>query len=116
MSLGGCGPGLLACTTGLRSTDAKTVRWEHVDFERWTVHRPKPKGGEDRAFTVPVAAFVLDLLRRRRKENGLLFPEGDGGWVFPSRRRSGGVSHVAEPKEQRYVRVESEVEDIGVFG
>ncbi|MGC6488295.1 MAG: tyrosine-type recombinase/integrase, partial [Planctomycetota bacterium] len=33
--------------TGLRSTDAKTVRWDDVDFEAGTIHRPKPKGGED---------------------------------------------------------------------
>jgi integrase len=40
--------------TGLRATDAKTVRWDHVDFVAGTIHRPMPKGGEDRAFTVPV--------------------------------------------------------------
>jgi hypothetical protein len=40
--------------TGLRSTDGKTIRWEHIDFEAGTLHRPKPKGGEDRAFTIPL--------------------------------------------------------------
>lgn len=88
--------------TGLRSTDAKTVRWEHVDFEAGTIHRPKPKGGEDRAFTVPVSRFVLDLLRARREENAAIYPR-DEGWVFPSRNMRGGVTHVQQTKEARYV-------------
>ncbi len=40
---------LFILLTGLRSTNAKTVRWEHVDFEKGTIHRPKPKGGDWRA-------------------------------------------------------------------
>ena len=92
---------LLLLFTGLRSTDAKTIRWEHVDFEARTLHRPKPKGGEDRAFTVPVSAFVLEILRRRRDENHLLYPD-DKGWVFPSTDMKGQVSPVAQAKEQRY--------------
>jgi integrase len=92
---------LFVLLTGLRSADARTVRWEHVDFERGTVHRPKPKGGEDRAFTVPVSRAVLEILRRRRDENCLLYPD-DHGWVFPSKDMEGRVSHVAQAKEQRY--------------
>lgn len=88
--------------TGLRSTDAKTVRWEHVDFEAGTIHRPKPKGGEDRAFTVPVSRFVLDLLEARRAENAIIYPRDDG-WVFPSRNMKGGITHVQQTKEARYV-------------
>jgi integrase len=92
---------LFVLLTGLRSADARTVRWEHVDFERGTVHRPKPKGGEDRAFTVPVSRAVLEILQRRRDENALLYPD-DHGWVFPSKDMDGHVSHVAQAKEQRY--------------
>lgn len=87
--------------TGLRATDAKTVRWEEVNFEEGTIFRPKPKGGEDRAFTVPVSKTVLEILRRRRDENHLLYHD-DGGWVFPSRNIKGRVTHVAQVKEQRY--------------
>lgn len=84
--------------TGLRSLDARTVRWEHVDLEAGTVFRPRPKGGEDRAFTVPLAGVVLGILHRRRGAGG-----EDGGWVFPSRDRAGRICHVVEAKEQRYV-------------
>lgn len=92
--------------TGLRSADAKTIRWEHLDFEAGTVHRPKPKGGEDRAFTVPLCSFLLSLLARRRLDN-LRYFSHDGGWVFPARDRAGRVVPTAEAKEQRYLRDEN---------
>lgn len=88
--------------TGLRSEDARTVRWEHIDFEAVTLHRPKPKGGEDRAFTVPISKYVLQILLGRRDENSILF-RNDHGWVFPTRNRKGRVTYIQEAKEQRYV-------------
>jgi integrase len=93
---------LFMLLTGLRSADARTVRWEHVDFAAGTVHRPKPKGGEERAFTVPLSAAALEVLRRRQAENHVLFPR-DEGWAFPSRDLQGRVTHVQQAKEQRYV-------------
>lgn len=71
--------------TGLRSTDARTTRWEDVNLEDepkvihgvevppGCIRRPRPKGGEDRAFTVPVSTAVLDILRRRRDQNRLIY-------------------------------------------
>ncbi|MCY2961804.1 MAG: integrase family protein [Planctomycetota bacterium] len=102
---------LFVLFTGLRSTDARTVRWEHVnlgteptvlgrvEIPPGCMHRPKPKGGEDCAFTVPLSAFVLDILRRRRAENSQLYPD-DGGWVFPTRDMQGAITYVQEMKEQ----------------
>ncbi len=99
--------------TGLRSTDAKTVRWEHVnlgdepmylgsvEIPPGCIHRPKPKGGEDRAFTVPLSSVSLEILRRRRDQNRLIYPD-DKGWVFPSTDAQGRVSHVHRVGEQRY--------------
>jgi len=87
--------------TGLRRNDGKSVRWEHLDFDAGTVHRPNPKGGKAKAFTVPVCSYVLDLLRRRREDNRLLFGD-DGGFVFPSRNRKGETTCVRDGREQRY--------------
>ena len=84
--------------TGLRSLDARTVRWEEVDLEAGTLHRPRPKGGEERAFTIPLARAALALLARRRGAN-----RRDGGWAFPTRDRAGRTTHVVEAKEQRLV-------------
>lgn len=88
--------------TGLRRNDGKSIRWEHVDLDAGTIHRPKPKGGEDRAFTVPVSSFVLQILRRRRRENPMICPLGDGGFVFPGRPIGGEATHVSEAREQRW--------------
>lgn len=111
--------------TGLRSLDARTVRWEHVnlgdeavarrlpigkkemsvEIPPGCIHRPKPKGGEDRAFTVPLSTHVLELLARRQADNRFHFGD-DHGWVFPTRDKKGCVTFVVEPKEQRTVRDE----------
>lgn len=88
--------------TGLRSLDARTVRVEHLDLDAATLHRPRPKGGEDRAFTVPLAGCVVHLLRARIADNALRYP-GAPSWLFPTRDRTGRITHVQEPKEQRVV-------------
>jgi integrase len=75
---------LLPLFTGLRSTDAKKIRWEHVDMARKTPHRPKPEGDVDRAFTIPRSGFVLASLRRRRRENDVLFAGSE--WCSPRGR------------------------------
>lgn len=97
--------------TGLRCEDARMVRWEqvnlgdepmllgHVEIPPGCIHRPKPKGGEDRAFTVPLSGFALDILRRRHAENVQLVPD-DCGWAFPTRNMRGEVTHVQEMKEK----------------
>lgn len=73
-----------------------------MDWKAGTLHRPKPKGGEDRAFTIPLSKHVLKLLRARRRGNRVLFGD-DKGWVFPTRDMQGRVTHVKEMKEQRYL-------------
>jgi integrase len=90
---------LVLLFTGLRSLDARTIRREHVDLDAGTLHRPKPKGGEDRAFTIPLATPVRRILAGRLAA----LVEDDAGWVFPTRDRAGRATHVVEPKEQRVV-------------
>jgi len=85
---------LMMLFTGLRRTDATTVRWEDINFEKKTLHRPNPKGGTKRAFTIPVTDFVIDIFKRRKAENEIFFPASP--WVFPADSRSG---HLMEPKE-----------------
>lgn len=104
---------ILLC--GFRNEDARTIRWEHVNLGRApivvgdaevapnSIHRPKPKGGEDRAYTVPLSSTMVELLKRRREENRILFGD-DRGWVFPSRDNKGNVTHVKEAKVQDYVK------------
>lgn len=83
---------LIVLLTGLRRTDAMTLRWEHIDLEKATLHRPRPKGGVDRAFTIPLATQAAEILRRRQEA-------AHGPWVFPTRDRKGRLTHIREPKE-----------------
>jgi integrase len=84
--------------TGLRSTDAATMRWDDIKFDKRTLHRPIPKGGEDRAFDIPLSDFLIELLQRRKQENLIAYGKRCP-WVFPALDRHGRVSHVSEPKE-----------------
>lgn len=82
--------------TGQRRTAACVGRVEHLDLERGFQHVPCPKGGERRAFMLPLSPFVVDLIRRRLAGNGELFGQ-TCPWLFPSITASSG--HVEEPKE-----------------
>lgn len=106
--------------TGLRNEDSRTLRWEEVnltDKPRWFVnvlgervalppksmHRPCPKGGERKAFTVPLSAPVVEILKRRKAENPFIVGD-DQEWVFPTRDKEGRLVNLREPKEQDYKR------------
>lgn len=89
---------LFVLLTGLRRSDAATIRWEDVNFDAGTLHRPNPKGGSDKAFTIPLSRVALGLLRHRRRQNQILFPTSP--WVFSAESKSG---HIEEPKEQRQI-------------
>jgi integrase len=87
---------LFVLFTGLRRSDAATIRWEDMNFDIGTLYRPTPKRGADKAFTIPLSRVTLGLLRHRRRQNQILFP--DSPWLFPAESKSG---HIEEPKEQR---------------
>ena len=75
------------------------MRWQDVDCEVGTLHRPNPKGGEERAFTIPLSQVAPGLLRFIRRRDAVLFPGSE--WVFPTRLRDRSVTHIKEPKERR---------------
>jgi integrase len=115
--------------TGLRRMDAATVRWEHLDLDKAILHRPNPKGGRERAFTIPLSTECVKILKRRRADNRQTFKEGDCGWVFPARaitskpcalckalgqppHEAGAVMHVVEGKVQKYDKKKGKAERI----
>lgn len=96
---------ILILLTGLRRTDACTIRWEHINFDKGTMHRPKPKGGIDRAFTIPLCTHLLVMLAKRKLENARLFGH-DNGWVFPTWKNGNKVGHTRDPRDTKYVKDE----------
>lgn len=101
--------------TGMRDEAARSVRWEHVDWERQSLRVPKPKGGEARAFELPLPATIVTMLRARQGANHDLFDPygGDQGWVFPTVSRDGKrVLPVQETKERTAPNKKGEREEI----
>lgn len=64
---------LTLLTTGLRSGDAKSMRWDHIDADG-VLTVPCPKGGEDRAFRLPLTRFLLQELEALPRFSDFVFP------------------------------------------
>lgn len=105
---------LFCMFSAMRSEAARHVRWEHVDLDALSLKVPNPKGGEAKAFRLPLGPTLVELLRRRRTENAVEFEPygGDAGYVFPSltRAKPFRVQPIAEAKERRLNRVTGERE------
>lgn len=91
---------VFALFTGLRSEDVRTARHEHVNGRTLTL--PDPKGGEARAFKIPLGDTAYEIVMRRRVENAALplFPEGDGGYIFPGLDQKGRPGAIADLRQQ----------------
>jgi integrase len=80
---------LLTILTGLRKATVCTIRREAVDLELGTLHIPRPKGGEDRAFTIPLSDAALAVCARRLAAT-------NSEWLFPSAASNSG--HIEDPR------------------
>ncbi len=91
---------LFVIFTGLRRTDACTIKWADIDMKAGTLHRPNPKGGKERAFTIPLPDVCLEILERRKEENAILYGKRCP-WVFATTNRNGEVIAMRDPKETK---------------
>jgi integrase len=74
--------------TGMRKTSVLEMRWRDVDLIAGVLHVPKPKGGEARAFDLPLPTVLIDLLKARRTVHEKFFAQGchapgRSGWPGP---------------------------------
>jgi integrase len=83
--------------TGGRRNQMAEAQWEHVDLDHGTWFFPKPKGGKERAYRVPISQHLVDVLKRRKDENEELVPGSP--WVFPSERKQG--AHLEKPRDDK---------------
>jgi integrase len=85
--------------TGCRSGEAKTLRWEQIDFNAGKIYFPITK---TEAFDLPLSDFLVDLLKARRadKATRAVFGE-DCQWVFPAHAKPGHVVEVKLGAEER---------------
>jgi integrase len=67
----------LALLTGMRKAALASIRREHVDTAARTIFIPAPKGGEARAFTLPLSDAAWEIVERR-------LAASNSPWLFPS--------------------------------
>jgi integrase len=95
---------MVALYTGLRHEDVRTLRFEFVDWDERTLHLPDPKGGEAKAFTIPLSSTPFAILERRRKDNPTDLGDSDDGWCFPALDQEGIVAAITDLRQATTVR------------
>lgn len=75
--------------TGLRSHDARSMKWEHLDADG-VLTVPCPKGGEARAFRLPLPRRLLQVLEKVKQDTVPFVSP----FVFPSTTSKSG--HIEE--------------------
>lgn len=89
---------LFLLLSGHRPDAIKKARREHADFRGRILHMPTPKGGEIKAFDIPLSRAMLRCLIRVIRIGGLLYPGRSHEWLFPAESECG---HITEHKEKR---------------
>jgi integrase len=88
----------LLLLSGSRPDALKRARFEHLNFRTRILHIPKPKGGEEKAFDIPLSHAMIHSLVRVMRIGRVLYPAQAQDWLFPADSASG---HIAEHKEDR---------------
>jgi integrase len=91
---------LLTLLSGSRPTALKNVRIEHIDFRQRLLTIPRPKGGEQKAFDIPLSRLMVRCVVRAIRLGRMMHPEQSKIWLFPADSETG---HLAEHKEGRDV-------------
>jgi integrase len=89
---------LLLLLSGSRPDALKRAKPQDVDFRRRTLHISKPKGGEYKAFDIPLSRAMCRCLIRALRLGRMLYPVEAADWIFPADSKSG---HLSEHKEDR---------------
>lgn len=90
---------LFSLLSGCRPTALMEAKRQHLDLRRRVLHIPRPKGGADRAFDIPLSRQMILCLARVIRLAQHCYPL-QTDWLFPADSDSG---HLAEQKEPREV-------------
>ncbi|MGN6538323.1 MAG: tyrosine-type recombinase/integrase [Mesorhizobium sp.] len=91
---------LFSLLSGCRPTALMEAKPQHLDLGRRVLHIPRPKGGADRAFDIPLSRQMIRCLLRLIRLGRHFYPLQASDWLFPAESDSG---HLAEQKEKRDV-------------
>jgi integrase len=91
---------LFTLLSACRPTALKEVEPAHIDLRRRVLHIPRPKGGADRAFDIPLSREMILCLMRALRFGRAMHPTAAAKWIFPADSDTG---HLAEQKEDRAI-------------
>ncbi|MFG1230039.1 tyrosine-type recombinase/integrase [Xanthobacter wiegelii] len=89
---------LFTLLSACRPAALREAKVSHIDLRRRVLHVPKPKGGADRAFDIPLSRQMISCLIRAIRFGRLMHPLEAREWIFPADSADG---HLAEQKESR---------------
>ena len=89
---------LFMLLSGSRPGALMRAKVEHLDLRRRILHIPRPKGGVDRAFDIPLSRAMIRCLMRAMRMSRMLHPEEARTWIFAAASAEG---HLIEHKEPR---------------
>jgi integrase len=91
---------LFTLLSGSRPGALLQARLEHLNLRDRILHIPRPKGGADRAFDIPLSREMIRCLVRAVRAGRMIYPDKRLQWVFNADSRAG---HLVEHKERRQV-------------
>jgi integrase len=89
---------VLTLLSGSRPTALKNVRIQDIDFRKRLLSNPRPKGGEKKAFDIPLSRLMMRCIIRAIRLGRMIYPEQSNVWLFPADSETG---HLVEHKEER---------------
>ena len=89
---------LFLLLSGSRPDPIKKAKPAHFDFGARQLFVPRPKGGSDKAFCIPLSREMVLCLARALRFGRMMHPEASQEWIFPSESETG---HIYEHKEDR---------------
>ena len=91
---------LMTLLSGSRPEALKHVRVADLDLKNRVMHMARPKGGEMKAFDIPLSRAMMESIFRLRRIGPMIYPQSGRTWLFPSDAPCG---HMTEHKEDRSV-------------
>ncbi|THD60652.1 MAG: DUF4102 domain-containing protein [Phenylobacterium sp.] len=89
---------LFTLLSGSRPTALKTARVPDLDLSGRILRITKPKGGEKKAFDIPLSRAMICCLIRAMRVSRMLHAEAAETWIFAADSEEG---HIVEQKEDR---------------
>ncbi len=90
---------LMLLLSGSRPSALCSMEMSNVHIELRALYIPRPKGGEERAFWMPLSAPMLESIERARQAGAAYYPKLAKKWLFPSAdSRVGYITNHTEKK------------------